>query len=138
MAPLVAEGSFLEWVVVENFPVAECGNQVGARQAEEMASHWEAWASGGLEHPKGWVGMAGMASRDLAALQQVRRAGQEKDPKGMREGNNSRGMKPAGGPFPGPPAIGKGSGGIPPASKVELANVDDTGTTLVERSFEVN
>lgn len=35
--------------------------------------------------------------------------------------NNSRGMKPAGGPFPGPPGMGKGSGGTPPTSQAELA-----------------
>lgn len=71
--PPVAEGSCLEWVVVESFPVAEFGNQVGARRAEEMASRLEAWASVDLEHRKGWAGMAGMASRGQGALQQVRR-----------------------------------------------------------------
>ena len=30
-------------------------------------------------------------------------------------------MKPAGGPFPAPPGMGKGSGGIPPMPKAELA-----------------
>lgn len=35
--------------------------------------------------------------------------------------NDSRGIKPAGGPFPAPPGMGKGSGGMPPMQRMESA-----------------
>lgn len=62
-------------MVVESFPAAECGNQVEARQAVEMASHLEVEASVGLVRRKDSAGMAEMASRDQGVLRQERIAG---------------------------------------------------------------
>ena len=135
MDRLVAEGSFLEWGVVESSPVAGCGNQVEVRQAVEMASHGEAEASVGLVRRKGSAGMAGMASRDQGALRQGRRAGQEVGRKVGEKGQQLTGNKSGRKTGSRSTSNGEGRRGYTSCDKGRISKVDDMGASLIGRSF---
>ena len=133
---LVVEGSFLEWGVVESSPVAECGNQVEAPQAVEMASHWEAEASAGLVRRTGSVGMEGMACRDQGALRQGRRAGQEVGKKVGGEGKQLTGNKSGRKPVSRTTSNGERRWGYTSYEKGRISKVDNMGSSLIGRSFD--
>lgn len=77
---------------------------------------------GGPGAPEGLGGNGGNGiPRPRGAIARTKNRLERGAGKQGERGNDSRGMKPAGGPFPAPPGMGKGSGGMPPTQKIESA-----------------